>query len=351
MASGTAVYPGGVNTFVKDHRATGNLTVSFSRNPSDFPLARYVQYRQVEKDAGYYLRINTEQAGRIVGGNGNEYVWPDGADRPRRNSGTEKFNFHDYRTTRFDFDFTLGYKTANQADWNIEETEAAFHAQQAMTSRTVMVHDILSVNANWDSTHYADVDAILTNTGSWELSTTQRLDIKRSLNYGRDIIRKDTLGVVKKSDLILVINPYTAQRIGESQEIVDYLKGSPEAWNQVKGREGKYSDYGIPDTLYGVEIVVEDAVMVTSRRGASSVTRQDVMGNGIAYMLARPGGLVSKAGSGPSFSTVMLFTLEELTVERRDDADNRRIEGHVVDDVAPALTAPVSGFKFNAVTE
>lgn len=353
MAVGTPVYPGGgPNTFVKSHRATGNLIVAFSRNPTDFPLARYVQYRDVDKDAGYYLRINTEQAGRIVGGKLSEYVWPDGADRPRRNAGTEKFKFIDYRTERYDYDFTLGYKAMNQADWNIRETEAAFHAQQAMTGRTVQVHDVLKTAGNWDANHKSDVSAILTNAGSWELSTTQRQDIKRSLNHGWDTIRKDTLGVVKKRDLQLVINPVTAQRIGESQEIVDYIKHSAEAWQQVKGdRPGKYRDYGLPDTLYGYPIVIEDTVMVTSRRGAATVVRQDVMGDGIAYLLARPGGLVSKAGSGPSFSTIMLFTLEELTVETKDDEDNRRTEGHVVDDVAPALTAPVSGFYFTGVTE
>ncbi len=70
MAVGTAVYPGqGPNTFVKSMQATDNLVVSYSRNPQDFPLARYVQYKSVTKDSGYYLVITAENAARIVGGN------------------------------------------------------------------------------------------------------------------------------------------------------------------------------------------------------------------------------------------------------------------------------------------
>lgn len=352
MAAGTYAYPGGTNTYVKNHEATGNLVVSFSRNPSDFPLARYVQYRDVKKDAGYYLRIAAEQAARIVGSSLSEYVWPDGADRPRRNNGTEKFRFEDYRTERYDFDFQLGYKAEGQADWNIKDSEAAFKAQQAMTGRTVAVANALQTTGNWDSSHRASVANIDGNAGTWELSTTSRTDIKRSLNYGHNIIRQHTLGVVKRKDLILVMNPVTAQRIGESQEVVDYLKGSPDALKGLTGELAeKYAELGMPARLYGVEIVIEDTVVVTSARGASSVTYSDAMADGNAFLVARPGGLVSKVGSGPSFATCMLFLYEEMTVETRDDKDNRRIEGHVVDDYAVAMTAPVSGFFFQDVIE
>lgn len=350
-SAGTYALPGGSNTYVRDHRATGSLIISYSRNPKDFPLNRYVQLRPVTKDSGFYLRITAEEAGRVVGGELSEFVWPDGADRPRRNAGLEQFRFEDYRTERFDYDFTLGYKAQKQADWDIRASGAATKSQQAMTARTRAVHRMLSTDANWDSTHRAAVDAILTNQGSWELSTTQRGDIKRSLNHGQSVIQKDTLSVVRKDQLHLVMNPVTASRVGESQEIRDYIKGSEDAWKDVIGQEGRYSEYGLPNRLYGYEIVVEDAVMVTSARGASSVTRSWVMDDGLAYLLARPGELVAEVVSGPSWSTVMLLMFEEMTVENFDDDKNRRTEGHVVEDFAPAMTAPVSGFKFSAVIE
>jgi len=348
--AGTAVLPGASNTYVRNHDATGNLIVHYSRNPEDFPLNRYVQIRKVEKDSGFYLSINAEEAGRIVGGDLNEFVWPDGADRPVRNAGWEEFNFADYRTQRFDYDFIIGNKSANQADWDIKQTGAATKAQQAMTARTRAVQRELYDTGNWDATHVKASSAILTNQGSWELSTTQRGDIKRSLNYASDIIRKDTLAVVRKKDLMLVMNPVSAARVGESQEIRDYIKGSTDAWKEVVNQEGRYFEYGLPNKLYGFEIVVEDSVMVTTARG-STATRADVMTDGIAYLIARPGQLVNAAESGPSWSTLMIFNYEEMTVEQFESEKHRRLEGHIVDDFAPVMTSPVSGFYFTGIIE
>lgn len=350
-SAGTFQLPGGANTFIRQHDATGNLIVHYSRNPKDFPLNRYIQIREVDKETGYYLQITAEEAGRIVGGNLNEFVWPDGADRPQRNAGWEQFRFLDYRTQRFDFDFTIGYKAAKQADWDIKATGGATKAQQAMTARTRAVHVVLADTNNWDASHVSDVASILTNQGSWELSTTQRGDIKRSLNHAASTIRKDTLAVVRKDDLMLVMNPVSAARVGESQEIRDYIKGSEDAWKEVINQEGRYSEYGLPNKLYGYEIVVEDSVMVTSARGAATVTRADVMGDGIAYMMARPGQLVASVESGPSWSTCMLLILEEMTVETFDDDTNRKSTGHVVEDYSPVMTSPVSGFYFQNIIE
>jgi hypothetical protein len=310
-----------------------------------------MQIREVTKDSGFYLQITSEEAGRIVGGNLNEYVWPDGADRPVRNAGWEQFRFLDYRTQRFDFDFTIGYKSAKQADWDIKATGAATKAQQAMTARTKAVHTVLATEANWDSSHVSTSAAVTGNSGTWELSTTQRGDIKRSLNYAANIIRKDTLAVVRKDDLTLVMNPVTAARIGESQEIRDFIKGSEDAWKEVVNQEGRYSEFGLPNKLYGYEVVVEDSVYVSTARGAASTTRSDVMGDGLVYLLARPGQLVANVESGPSWSTIMLFMFEEMTVETLDDDTARRTVGHVVEDYAPVMTSPVSGFHFKTVIE
>jgi len=351
-ASGNFALPGANNTYIKSHDATGKLIIGFSRNPKDFPLNRYIQIKEVKKSTGFYLEVTAEEAGRLAGSNLSEFVWPDGADRPRRNAGLEQHRFRDYHTERFDFDFTLGYKAMEQADWDVRTMGESTKAQQAMTARTFGVHSVLSNENNWDAAHVASVDAIGENQGSWELSTTQRGDIKRSINYGRNVIRTATLSKIKqKKDMVLVMNPVTAQRIGESQELRDYIKGSEDAFKEVVQEEGRYSEYGLPNKLYGVDVEIEDTVMVTSARGAATVVRADVMADGIVYMLSRPGGIVAPAYGGPSFSTCTLLVYEEMTVETLDDKNNRRTDGHIVDDYSPVLTAPASGFKFNAVIE
>jgi hypothetical protein len=57
-------YPGGNNTFVKDLDASGRLITEFSRNPDEFALNSYIQLSNVQKAAGYYLKITPEEAAR-----------------------------------------------------------------------------------------------------------------------------------------------------------------------------------------------------------------------------------------------------------------------------------------------
>lgn len=349
MAAGTPVLPGGSNTYIKDFRSSGKLQVAFSRNPNKFGLANYGQIVPVERDAGFYLRINTEQAGRLVDGDLSEHVWPDGSDRPMNNDGTEQFNFKDYRTTRYAYTFKLGQKATEQADWDILKTEAAIHAQQAMTARTRAAVAVLTNDSNWDATHIKDVSTISGNTGAWDVSTTARQDIKRSLHFADELIAMDTLGAVEHEQMHLVMNPNTAKAISRSQEIVDHIKGSPDAYAQVKGGAGKFAKYGLPDTLYGYPIAIEDAVMVTSVRGAATAARQRVMPNGVAFLMSRVGELVGE-NDGPNFSTLSIFVYEDMSVETKVDSDHRRTNGSVVDDFSVVLTAPVSGFYFKAVS-
>jgi hypothetical protein len=144
------------------------------------------------------------------------------------------------------------------------------------------------------------------------------------------------------------MNPTTALAIGATQELIDVIKQSADAYGQVTQNTGKFSEYGLPNRLYGVEVVVEDAVVVTSAVGASSLVNSYIMPDGVAFLLSRPGGLESKGG-GPSFSTVTLMAKEEMTVETTKDQYNRLTKIDVVDDVGVTMTAPVAGFAFRGV--
>lgn len=340
MVAGPLSAVGQSNTYVKDMEATGRLQVEFSRNPNDFRLPNYVQIRQVSKDSGYYLRIDARNCSRIVGGNIDEFVWPDGADRPVLNNNGDQFQFEDYMTTRRNFGQQLGDKARTQAQWDLEGGQERTQAQKAMTARTKIVHTALALNANWDASHRLDVGVTL--GGLWSAALSSNPIIKKSLNRAVKQIMLDTGSVVRKKDLILVINPTTAFAISETQELIDHIKQSPEAFEQVRGGTGKWSEWGLPDQLYGLPLIVEDAVINTASRGAAVQSASFVMGDAIAYILSRPGGLVSKGG-GPSFSTATLFAYEEMTVEKITDKNNRRLQMSVVDDVGVGMTAPVAG--------
>jgi hypothetical protein len=340
--------PGGSNTYVRDFQSSGKLIVHFSRNPARFDLANYCQIKKVTKDEGYYLRINAEQAARLVGGVTDEANWPDGADRPDHNDGTEEFNWLSYKTRRRAYSFKLGKKAADQADFDIHGTHMGITAQRAMTGRTADVVRVLTNVANWDAAHVRDVTTIPGALGRWDQSTTARQDIKRSLNFACEAIETATLGAVDYEQLHMVMSPNTARRLSITQEIVDHIKGSPDALAQVKGEKGKFYKYGMPDKLYSIPLAVERAVMVTSRRGAATPVRQRVMPDGVVFLLSKIGELGSEL-DGPEFSTLCLFAYEEMTVETKEDTDNRRKVGSIVDDYGAVLTAPATGFYFQNV--
>jgi len=337
------------NTYIKDHAASGKMIVNYSRNISDFMLPRYVQYKPVPKQTGYYLRIDQRTAGRLVGGSIADFVWPDGQPRPRpRDQGVE-FDWQPFTTTRYNYGQPIGDLAVEQASFGLSEIQESALAQKAMRARTLAVQNALNTQANWDSTNWSAVTSISGVSDTWAASLSSNQYIRKSINYAVATILKQTMNAVRKKDLILLMNPNTAQAIAASQELVDVLKQSPVAYDQVKNGTGKFSEYGLPDMLYGCEVVVEDAVYESAERGASADSRSFIMPDAAAFLLSRPGGIVSAAG-GPSFSTATLFLKEEMTVERQKDQMNRLQNIDVVDDFGLGLTAPAAGFAFRSVT-
>lgn len=123
-----------------------------------------------------------------------------------------------------------------------------------------------------------------------------------------------------------------------------FVANSPFAQAQVRGDAPGYNTtWGLPDKLYGVDVVVEDAVKVTSKKGATDA-RDFTTGGDTAYLIARPGGLVGVEGS-PSFSFLQLFMYEEMGVESKDDPDNRRTNGRVVEMYDVRVVSPIAGCR------
>jgi len=161
-------------------------------------------------------------------------------------------------------------------------------------------------------------------------------------------VQKATLGVVRPRDLAFVVSPTSADLMGRSAEVHAYLANSPFALAQVRGDAPNQNGlWGLPDALYGIPIIVDDTVRVSSRKGAATLVSGYILGNQ-GIMVARPGQLVSDGSS--AFSTCVLFMFEEMTVESKDDSDNRRTMGRVVEDYAAVLASDISGYLISDVT-
>lgn len=341
-----AAFPSGTNTFVPSFDATGHMVVAYSRNPKDFALNRYVTYIPVKRSIGYYLKLTAENAARVLASNASDFIWHDGNDAPSGEWNTESHNFVSYLTLRYAFPFRLGYKAIQQADWKILATHAANCGQQAMTGRTLNALNLLTTSGNWASSHVSATGTAI-GGGNFGAGTGANPIIKKAINAMGQKIQKDTLGVVRPRDLVLVVSPTGADLMSRSQEVHAYLQQSPFALAQVRGDAPNQNGiWGLPDALYGVPVVVEDTVRVTSRKGATLATGY-ILGNQ-ALLLARPGQLVAEGSS--SFSTCVLFMFEEMTVESKDDADQRRTQGRVVEDYAAAIVSDISGYLVSDIT-
>src|SRR6185369_723474 len=159
----------------------------------------------------------------------------------------------------------------------------------------------------------------------------------------------DTLGAIDVNDLMIIMSPNCARALSQCQEIVDHIKGSPDALAQVRGElPGQNAIFGLPDKLYGFPLIVEKTVKVTSRKGATRVVSY-VFPDATPCMVSRPGSLVGVFGT-PSFSTIGYFMFEEMTTEVLHEPINRRTVISLVENYDVQILSYLSGFLFqNAV--
>jgi hypothetical protein len=360
MATGPG-YPGGFNTFVPafghDPEGAGGIIIAYSRNPKRFRIAEYAQYVPAPRTLGYYLKLYAQEAGRVV--NVDDFIWPDGAEAPSGADGQEKFDFLPFTCIRHAYPFALGDLATDQASWPIIEQHSAIHAAQLMTARTYRMMTVLTTAANWQTTAAGGDDLSANHTdsatniggGKWDAGSSTAPYIKKALDAIAVLVTKDTLAVVGgEPDIFsVVVSPTTARLMAESAEIHDYIKGSYWAKQEIESGESPNARYGLPSSIYGYRIIVENAVRVSSRK-EDTLARSFAMPDQAALFLSRIGGIEGTYGA-PSFSTATMFYYQdELTVETKHDVDNRRTVGRCVENTAEVLTAPASGYYLTAVT-
>ncbi len=339
------VLPAQSNTYVPVALAGDQLMVDFSRNPKRFKLPNYTQIIPVTKDTGYYLYLAPDEAGRILNSDLRDFVWYDGSDPPRKHDSTQEFEFRPFHTTRYAYEATLGYKAVEQATWQIVAKHGAVLAQKAMTARTQKVANLLLDSTNYDPDHVIDVASEY--GGAWATSDLSSKRILKSLNDAAEKILDATLGAVTKDDLVLVLGTGAAKAVAQSTEILEMLKFQA-GWDWVQGATQRTNvSYGVPETLYGYKVVVEETRKVTSKKGAAR-TIQSIWPQDKAVLAARPGGVEGTYGT-INFSAVNLFMYEEMSTWQKDDPDNRRHMIRVVDDYDVRMVAPACAVLFTNI--
>jgi len=335
---------GGLNTYVPSTNAlaTGALQVEFTRAVNTFPITKYAQIVPVNQMTGYYLRLNSDDNVRVT--DINEFAWPLGNDRP-----VGKMNEHDFVSftcSRFAYPFYIPNETVKQAAWDVVAQHARAKAQLAMTARSMRTATALTTSATFNAVgnYYATGTAI--SGGAWTAASGN--NIQKGIQTALQRIALATGGAVRgEIDVMMVISPTIANSLSQTAEVRDYVKNYPAALPFLQGSD-TFAKYGLPPNLFGVQLVVDDSVKVTTKKGAASTTRSFVYGDS-AVFVSRPGGLVGVEGS-TSFATCQIFAFEDMTVENWDDPKDRRIEGRVIDNSTAEVVAPVSGVLVADVT-
>lgn len=338
--------PGAGNSFVPNMAASGGLIEAFHRNESDFAVNRIVKVVEVPQTKFYWMRMTAEEAGRAAGVNG-QFAWPDGAPRPIGMGNNEAHKWVLGETNREFFSDTVGNLTTSNADWDVLTQDAEVQAQKAMTRRTALVASLLADSGNYNqNSAVTDIDGV---TGTWAQSTVSRQDIKRSLNHAVMQIKLATLGRVKRQDLRLVFSPVVAEEISVSPEIVNMLQSSVHSKGVIEGSMWD-GDWLLPKKIYGIEVEVEDAVRVSTAKGAATQSRDWVLDGNIACLISRVGALEGRY-KAPEFSSVTLFVHKDgnFKVETLDDTINERKIVGVTDNCTAIFTSPLSSFLFTGV--
>ena len=326
------------------------MQVEFSRNPLSFPLNTYLQIAPTDAVVAYYAELSSSDPVTVV--SQEDHVWPDGQERPVGRKRPLRWN--EIATERRTYPYTLGGLTVDQASFDIVASHGRGEAARCMTDRTIDAKTVLEATGNWASANYsATADALLGGTGATWIgsgATVAAQYIKQSFNAVMQAIQKETGGVVVHEQMCCVVNPVTADGMARSPEILEYLKFHNQSPELLSNRSRRFLDrWGLPQTLYGVEMCVDDAVYQSSQREIDgSGTRAYIYTDNTAIFISRVGGLVGEGqvnqNAAPSYSTLTGFFKEEMNVETESDGWNRLVKGAVTDDRDIVLTAPASGY-------
>lgn len=341
---------------------TGTV-VGYVRDPKEFALNNYVQFVESPSTSGSYYTLNRDHPARIT--KAAEFDWAPGSRAPQAKTNEGTFSLTAFMLDRvaptFEVDEVAVDMAKKYGKWDQIEYESKAMAQQAMTLRTMRVWSseanglALDTTATWGTS--TDTAATLSGIGggTWANAQAAAPVIQPSLFEAARRIHLATNGTVKPSDLTLVINPIDAIALAASNEVKDFVKQQASSPDILKnGWDNPNQLWGLPATLFGFKLCVEDAMRVTTAPTATSTdgTRSYIKANNSAALFARPGGINAPFGS-KAFSTVQLYWYKyDMAVEMHqpDNGWHKMWEGRVVDYRTVISPAIESGFLIRNIT-
>lgn len=347
-----AFAPGGGATNTYLPALQDNLYTSWSRNAKSFAVNMICRYRPIKKPTGQYLYFNPLDYQRFPNGvpgtpaaaASNPYLWAPGDLRPMQGGPALGFEFRPYNCKRYSPSVQLDLLADQVADFPFLKNETENLAAKAMASRAIEVVGVLTTSGNYPS---ANVDTA-TNWGGgyFNAGTETNPIIKTALMKASVLLNRVTNGNVSTDNLVLIVNPNSAYKMGLSQEVHTIFVRSQFAGKLITSETGLGSNagkFGLPEQLYSVRVVVMDATVNLYNQGASGEAREYIFPDNTAVLACvnSNGGDASEAGS--SYETCQIFIYEDMKVETETDTWNRIIKASVTDNRQAVQVSGTSG--------
>lgn len=325
-----------------------NLLVAFAKNPDKFKYQQYTDIRPVDLMQGYWRQLKSERAARVVNGSMDTYSWAAGAVNPAYNqTNKEQFEMKAYKTQRYAAADVIDDLTRDQLKKTgldlLQETSSELASQMA-TIRTHRIITKLTTGANWGS--FTDTCTAVAG-GKLSAATTSNPYIRDLFTDVTSNIIKQTNGMVQKGDIVALMSPDLGKILFRTAEMLDFIKQQPGVLEIVKGEVPWDENYWLPGSLYGVKLLFEDSVELTTEQDDDlNVSRDYILDDDTVIFMTKKGGIQPNQSS--ALSTFAMFTYEDFKVETFYEQQNKRNLVWVTDNTDEQIVAPQSGFLVTA---
>jgi len=349
-------FPSGSNTFSISWEST-HMIVSATRDPSKFKLAQYLQYVPTKQRVFRYLKLDLDEPVRMV--SQQEFLWAPGQAAPTGEDNIGAFQYTDSATKKYAYAWTMSDEALDQAEWDLNASQMGIVSQKAMTQRVILTADLAQTASNWPSTNTDTANSLNGGAGKFDTASSDPgsanfLAIKKAITKATEVIVLQTNGTMKWADVNFICSPELSRKMGNSSEVYSYTHGSPDAFGRQIGEEKYVGEFGMPAKYASVNIVVEDAVKVTTRPNVSSGLGTGAIKSWVwapekPVLMSRKGGVNGSYG-GQALSTVQLYHYRDMETYTKSDVDNERQQARIVDDIVVVLPFGQSGYLIqNAV--
>ena len=338
-------FPQAENTIIPLFENSAHLTVSYARNPKSFSLNKYSAQRSVPSTIGTFLKLDPKDAHRIP----NDARWAPGTVRPQEPANKQGFTTDTFFAKRYTYPVLLDGLSIDLANFDVTKVHTSKLAEQAMLNRTKQALGVYLAEANYDADQI--VTAATAGGGFLNAGNTANPYLQTALQYGAEIIEGKT-GLVLPGQISVLISHKTARKLGRSRELREFQMQSPQASGLITGEDAKlYGQYGIPPTLFGFPVVIENAFANTGTKDHATLDVNSFIDSTLdnaLYLFVREGDLM-KSEHDLAVSSWTQFTYEDLKAEARQDVWNRLTEFAVTDHFDAKITAKETVVKIKNI--